>query len=888
MSGPGTGRERRRGIYSRVSAAEDVSREIRAHLDMRAEELEAEGWDPAEAGAEALRRFGDRGAIERVCVRITRSHQRAVSRGRTMGDVWQDVRYAVRGLVRTPGFTAVALVTLALGIGANTAIFSVVNGVLLSPLPYESPDELVAIHERSARGDEWSVAWGNFRDWRSEARSFRAMAAYGAGTTTVRGGGEPVWATVATVSEDFWKVFPVRPVAGRLTVPADHREGAGPVVVVSRAFAREVLGGDDVLGRTVEAWGVRAQVVGVVPSGFAFPPEAEIWTALAPQGESRTGHNWSVVARLAEGVSADAAGREVDALMRRIAATAGADEPSEYLAAGTVTVPLLEELVGSARRPLGILLGAAALVLLVACANLASTLLARGTARAHELAVRSALGARRGRLMSQLLTESAVLALGGAAVGLVVAIGALRVLRAVGSASVPRLENVGVDGTVLAFTLGAALVTALAFGLLPALRSTGRGQAEALRSGARGNAPLQGQVWGVLVATEVALALVLLVGSGLLVRSFVAVLSEDAGFDPGDVALARVAPDNTKYLAPEDHVRFWEDLLARAGAVPGVAAVGLISSEPLAGFVPNGRVSLDGDPTKLADAAYVVASAGTFQALDIPLLQGRGFQESDGPDAPHVVLVSRSFARRYWPGEDPVGKQVSGGGMDDYRNADPIVYGTVVGVVGDVRYRDLTREGEATVYWHYRQRAGRIRGGATLLVEAAGGAPAGLAPAVRATIRRVDPDVAVEPRLMDELVSASVAQRRFLLLVLGGFAGVALILAGVGIYGVVSYAVARRTREMGIRMALGAEPASVRSLVLGRSLRPVFVGLFVGVAGGLGLSRVLRGLLYRVPATDPLTFVAVSGLLLGAAVLATWVPATKGTRVDPITAMQAD
>ncbi len=889
MSGPGRGGggARRRGIFSRTSAAEDAAREIRAHLEMRAEELEAEGWEPAEARAEALRRFGDRDAVERACVGIGRSRERTVRRGRTMGDMWMDVRYALRGLAKSPGNTLVALVTLALGIGANTAIFSVVNGVLFRPLPYEDPEELVFIRERSRTGGSMAVAWANFRDWRASTSSFEALTAYSAGTTTVLGGSEPAWATVAFVSDDFWRVFGVTPAAGRLLVAEDHFEGAAPVAVVSRAFARNVLGDENPVGRTVEAFGSAAEVVGVIGDGFDDPSGVQVWAPVAPQGDSRTAHNWAVVGRLRDGVAVERAAQEVDALMARLAEAASATEGSDYLAVGTSTVSLHTRLVGDARRPLLILLAAAAFVLLVACANLASTLLARGTVRSAEMAVRSALGASRRRLVRQFLTESLVLAACGALAGVGLGAVVLRALERVGAASVPRLDAVAVDGPVLTFTLVTALLTAMAFGLLPALRAAETGPALSLRA-ARAGVGSGRRTWAVLVASEVALALVLLVGSGLLVRSFVAVISEDGGYDADDVLTTSVALSGVKYPELSDVVMLWDDLLSRMGAAPGVASAGVTTSPPLGEYAPNGQISLDGDPTKLADAVYVVASPGTFDALDVPLLQGRTFQETDDPDGPHVVVVSRSFVDRYWPGADPIGRRVSGGGMDDYWNADPPVFGTVIGVVGDVRFSDLTREAEPTVYWHYRQRPYRMRFGGTLVAEAAGGDPAALAPVLRSTVRAVDPDVAVPLRTLSELVADSVAGRRFLLVVLAGFAVVALVLAAVGIYGVVSYAVARRTREMGIRLALGAAPRSVRSLVLRGALLPVAAGVALGTLGGLGLSGFLRSLLYGVPPTDPATFVVVPLLLVGVALLASWVPARRATRVDPVSAIRAD
>lgn len=880
------GRRPRGGIFPRFGVAEDVDREIRSHLDLLAEELEAEGWDPAGARAEAQRRFGDLEAVARACTKITTSHETAVRRGRMMGDLMQDVRYAVRTLARAPGFTAVALLTLALGIGANTAIFSVVNAVLLRPLPYADPHELVYVAERSNTGGQMQAAWPNVRDWRAMARSFDGLTAFTSTSTTVLGGAQPAWTSLAMVSEDFWRVFPVTPLAGRLHDAQDHQEGAPPTAVVTRAFAREVLGTEDAVGRVLEAFGRRAEVVGVVPSDFDFPTQAQLWVPLTPGGNSRTSHNYGVVARLADGVALETAAQELDALTVRIVAAEAAGEPSDYLAVGSVTVPLHERVVGDARRPLYMLLGAAGLVLLVACSNLASTLLARGTVRGAEFAVRSALGAGRRRIVRQLLTESAVLGVAGAGVGLLLAFGVLRGLRLVGEGSVPRLQDVGIDGPVLAFTLLLGLVTAVIFGLLPAWKAGEGSQAGTLRS-SRGGGGHRG-TWGFLVAAEVALALMLLVGSGLLVRSFRAVLTEEGGFDASDVALTNVALSGLKYPELADHVLLWDELLARTGGAPGVSAAGLISSVPMGGFVPNGRLQIDGAVDGQGDAYYIVASGGAFEALDIPLLQGRLFQESDGPDDGHVVVVSKSFADRYWPGEDPIGRRVTGGGMDNYWDSSEPVWGTVVGVVGDVRFRDLTRAGAPTVYWHYKQRPFRIRFGSTLIAEAGNGVPAGLATTLRTIVGETDSDVAVRLRDLSEVVSGSVAQRRFILLVLAGFAGVALVLAAVGIYGVVSYTVARRTQEMGIRLALGASPDSVQKLVLSGALRPVVPGLVLGLVGAFAVTRVMQSLLYEVPATDPITFAAVPVVLLVAAVAASWVPARRGTKVDPIKAMRSE
>lgn len=868
---------------------EDVEREVQAHLELLVDDLVAEGWEPAAALEEARRRFGDVNVVRKECETITRSRDRGLRRAHRVEGMMQDLRYALRNLVRSPGFTLVALVTLALGVGANTAIFSVVNGVLLRPLSYSDPGRIVWVAERNNRGGTMAVAWPNYRDWHEQSTSFVGLAAVGTGTTTVVGGAEPVRAGFTNVTRDFWTVFPVRPLAGRLTNENDHVQGAQPAVVVARSFAEDVLGGLDAVGTVIEAGGVRAEVVGVIPDDGAYPAGNEVWAPLEifPHGESRTAHNWWVVGRLRDGVTLEQADEELDALTLRIVATSPDDDP-DYLATGVNMASLQDRVVGDARTPLLILLGAAAFVLLVACTNLASTLLARGTIRSRELAVRSSLGAPRGRLVRQLLTESVVLAVLGALAGLGVAWLGLDVIRRLGVGSLPRLDQVGVDGVVLGFTGLIAVATALLFGLFPALRLTDGDQAEVLRTEGRGSAGGKGRVWSVLVGTEVALALILLVGSGLLIRSFVQLTSQERGFDESDVVVTAANLSATRYPDLEDIRGFFDDFLARASALPGVSAVGVSSSLPVQGYAASGRLELDGDPEKFADGIYVTTSPGTFEALDIPLVRGRMFDDRDREGAPDVAIVNQAFADEFWPGEDPIGHTVTGGGMDNFWDADPPRFATVVGVVGDVRYRDLTRGPEPTVYFAYGQRPFRLQYQASVVAESATGDPAAVAPLLRQALRSADPNLAIEVRYLSAQVSDSLAQRRFILMVLGIFAGVALILAGVGIYGVVSYAVARRTREMGIRLSLGAAPATVQRLVMAGALRTVAVGLVVGVAGGLVLVRLMQGLLFGVSSTDPTTFAVVVVLLLGTAILATWIPARRSTRIDPMITMRAE
>lgn len=875
-------------IFTRFSVAEDVEREIRAHLEMRAEELEREGWEPAAARVEARRLFGDREEVARRCRGLAKQRNRAVRRTRRMDAFLQDVRYALRTLARSPGFATVALLTLALGIGANTAIFSVVNGVLLRPLPYERPHELVSIRELGTRGQAMPVAFANYVDWRAESTSFSGIALANSFRTTVLGGEEPISASVGLVGEDFWKVFPVRPLEGRLTVSTDHVPGAQPVLVVSRSFWQNELGGRPIEALSLEVLGLHARVVGIVADGFGYPDGVRIWTPGEPLSgsTSRSAHNWDVVARMAPGVELERARAEVDAITRRVVAASAEDVDPDFLAVGAVTVPLVEEIVGDVRLPLYLLLGAASLVLLVACTNLASTLLARGTARARELAVRSSLGAGGGRIARQLLTESLLLAGLGALAGTGLAWLVVRGIVAAGPAFLPRVPEIAIDGGVLGYTAAVAVLTAMLFGLLPARRLTRVEAGEALRSGGRGNAADgRARVWRLLVGVEVALALVLLVGSALVVRSFRTLLAQDLGFDASDVNVAVVALSRAKYPEGRDHARFYDAFLAELERMPGVSAAGVMSAIPFEGGMSSGGIELDEDPAKRAVASYVVASAGAFEALDVPLVQGRLFDERDGPGDEHVAIVNRAFAERYWPGEDAVGHSVSGGGMDDFW--EQRTFARVIGVVGDVRH-DLTRGAYPTVYFPYTQRPFRLQATGSVLVEAAGGDPAGLTPALRDRLRSADPDVPVRIRPLPETMRASVGERRFVMLVLGGFSLIALILAGVGIFGVVSYTVARRTREMGIRMALGADRGGVLRLVMGAAFRLVAGGLVLGILASLAFTRVLRSLLFQTSPTDPLALSAAVLVLGAAALLASWLPARAATRVDPMVTMRAE
>ncbi len=862
--------------------SDDVRRELDAHVALAAQELVDAGWEPDAAVEEARRRLGDFERFARAAEREAEAAQRSGEREHAWESVAQDLRVGVRSLLRTPGFAVIAVTTLALGIGCNAAIFSVVHAVLLRPLPYEQPDRIVAVAELNSHGRPMRASGPDLQDWRAQARGFDAIAGYETSSFAVLGGDRPVRATEIAGTEDFWRVLPVRPALGRLSQHEDHRPGAAPIAIVSHRFWTGALGrAADVLDRPLTVGEVRARIVGVLPADFALPQDADLFVAaesVEPPNPSRSAHNWIVLGRLRPTVDPGSARRELDAITAR--GLEGSTEDPDYLAKGTAVTPWLENLVGDSRRPLWLLLGAAGLVLLVACTNLASTLLARGETRATEMAVRSSLGAGRGRLVRQLLTESLVLAAGGAAGAVGLAALARRALLDLAPAAVPRLAEVSLDPLVLAFTAALAVATLMLFALWPALRLSREGPAHVLRAARSGRGSL---VWSALVGVEVTLATVLLSGSSLLIQSLRRVLAQDAGFDEREVLIATVSPSAAKHGDAVAIASVYDELTRAVTADRSINAAGISTAVPMKGF-PNGRVRLDDDPGKIADAGYVVASQGFFDALDIPLLAGRLFDERDRADAPDVALVSRSFAERYWPGESPLGHQVSGGGMDDTHDRPA----TVIGVVGDVRFESLTRAAYPTIYFSPLQRPFRPHWGAFLAIEPQPGRAAEAIAAYRSAAARIDADLPVEIVPLSAGVAASLGERRFVLVVLGAFAAAALALALVGIYGVVSYRVARRRRELGIRLALGAGGARVLTLVVGGTMRSVALGLAAGLAISLALGRLLRSLLYDVSPADPLALGSSLAAIAAAALLASWLPAQRTTRIDPSIAMRSD
>ena len=870
--------------------AEDVRRELEFHLEQRIAELTGQGMSRERATALARASFGDAAAVEAECRAIERRRRASVRRADWLGTLWQDVVVGFRVLRKNPGFTLTAILTLALGTGAVAAMFGIVNGVLLRPLPYADPDRLVTIEERHDNG-AGSVTWANFLDLEARSRSFAAMTSYGAWTATVIGTAQPLRVRTGAVSAGFFKVFPVRPVLGRLPVPEEHRLGASPVAVVSHEFWRDYLGSPGSLEtvRLKLSWDV--QVVGVLPPGFDFPDRTQIWwpMELMQQSLSRTSHNFDAVGRLRSGISPDGAARELDQIL---AGLRPQYEP-DFDATGAVVTGLQAAQTGRMQQPLLLLLAASAVFLLAACSNLASGILARGTARLGELTVRSALGATRTRLARQLLTESALLAVTGAAAGLLLAGVLLRVLTPLAPADV-RMDRIGIDGRVAAFAVGIAFLATLLFGLFPALRLSSASTVAALREAAVGMASRRRmRIWNLLVAAEVALAVALLSGSVLLIKSFGRVMETDLGFEPqGAVALAVDLP-SVNYPGRSPRISgFHLAALERIAALPGVVAAGFVNRPPLQGNGPSGSMVVEGKPFDPSGrftgyAIYRVTGGDYFRAMGMPMVKGRGFQPGDDVSAPKVAVVDQAFADREWPGQDPLGKRVKPAGMDSNSEDDAEPWFTVVGVVPSVRSSGMTDQVRPTYYFDHRQRP-PYRSAAVTYAVRTGSAPEALFAPLRGAIRAVDPEVPVVLQTMPQLVARTVSDKRFTMLVLGTFGGLAVLLAIVGIYGVVSYAVAQRTREIGVRRALGATPGRVGTLVLRSTLAAVVPGLVLGALLTLANARALGSFLYGVSPFDLPTLAMAVSALGAAALLASLVPAWRAVRVDPLIAMRAE
>ncbi len=863
---------------------DEVDDEIRFHLECRIDALVEAGLEPAEARREALRRFGDPEGVARSCRSIARSREAAERRAGLRHELGQDLRWALRRLVREPGFALALVAILALGVGSATALFSVADAVVFRPLPFAHPDRLVWVDESTPEGDRFSVSLPNALDWRRSSSAFSGLAAFelrnAALDPDAKGGGEPRRVLLAPVTEDFFSVLGVQPALGHLLPAESFVPGSDAGwAVLSDTLWRQELGADpDVIGRTVLLDGRATVIAGVMPPGIVFPEGTELWTPLqALPAHERNDKDFAVVARLAPGVSIEGATADLGAVAGRLAEL----YPDANRGWGVKLRPLQSALVGpQVERALLVLLGSVGLLLLIACVNVSSLLVARGAGRSREMAVRTSLGAPRPRLIRQLLVEATAIGLAGGLAGLFLAAMAIEAVRQWGPAEVPRLATAAIDGRVLAFSVAAALVSTVFFGLLPALRTSRTSPGQDLRAGGRTTVAGTARVRALLVVAQLALAVMLLVGAGLTARSYLRLLGVDLGFDASDVLAVRIDLPEGEF-PPERRQALAVQVRQELSALPGVANAAASVGSPYAGFYTANAVVVPGRAPD-ASGGYPIAqwrsvTPGYFDTLDIPLLRGRTITAQDREDS-RAVVVSRAFADQFWPGEDAVGKQMRFGGPD----GDPL---TVVGVVGDVRDAALDEPPRPTVFLPYQAIPWVHQ---TWLVETAA-EPAVVAREVHAALRRLVPGVPVPTvaPLADNLAGAR-TNPRFQALLMAAFALAALILAASGIYGLMAFSVSRRTREIGVRMALGARPGTVVSLVARQGAVLVVSGLVAGLAGSWLLARVLGSLLYRTLPSDGLAYGAALVVLAAVGLLAAYLPARRAARIDPTVALTAE
>ncbi|MFL6333883.1 MAG: ABC transporter permease [Pyrinomonadaceae bacterium] len=813
-----------------------------------------------------------------------------------MGTLWKDVQYAARVLLKSPGFTAVAVIAVALGVGANTAIFSVVNAVLLKPLNYKDPAQLVLINHNYPKIDlKASVSSSGYAYYRDHAKSFSEIAAAMGWSVNLTGEGEPERLQGMAATPNLFTLLGAEAAQGRAFTAEEGQVGNNKVVVLGNAFWRRRFGGLPVVGKNLMLNGEPYTVVGVMPPSVEFGREwsgqaPDIWSPIAftPQqldpNTGLTNEYLGVLARLKPGVSCEQAQADLDSM--------AADLRSQYMPGadasnwGLLLTPFDEFVVGKIRTPLLILLGAVAFVLLISCANVANLMLARAAVRQKEIAVRTALGASRWRVVRQLLTESVLLSVTGGAVGLLLAMWGVDLLLRLNENKIPRATEIGLDSRVLLFTLGVSVLTGVVFGLAPAFQTSGVNLHDTLKEGGRsGQLGVRKGLRNVLVVVEMAFAVVLLVGAGLLIRSFVELQRVNPGFQPAGVLAMQVSLPSNKYKEGEQRTAFDRQLLEELRGLAGVKSAATITSLPMSGWNQSGSFRIEGRQVAPNESAphgdRWMASDDYFQTMGIPLVRGRYFDARDTADAPGVAIVSEALARKYWPDEDPVGQRIA---IDRLPDGQTPRWREVVGVVGHVRNESLEGESRGQYYLPYTQRP---TSSDLFLVVRADGDPSPLAPLVRARIASVDKDLPVyKVTTMEKLVSDSLAQRRFSLTLFGVFAALALALAVVGLYGVMSYGVAQRTHEIGLRMALGAQGRDVLRMVVGQGMALVAVGLGLGLAGAFALTRLMTSLLFGVSAADPVTYAGIAVLLSAVALLASYLPARRATKVDPMVALR--
>jgi putative ABC transport system permease protein len=804
-----------------------------------------------------------------------------------MRTLWQDLRYGVRMLLKKPGFTLIAVITLALGIGANAAIFSVVNAVLLRPLPFKDPDRLMWIREtKLPQFPEFSVSPGNFLDWRKQNTVFERLVAVSGMSFNMVGTGDPEQIRGMKVTDGFFALLGAQPQLGRDFLPEEDQPGRDSVVILSHGLWQRRFGGDPkILNQTLMLSGQIYTVIGVMPATFRFGgADLDLWKPMAfttQEAQNHGGHWLSVIGRLKPGATEDQARTEMVAIAGRLAA----QYPDANTGWSLKLMSLLEFTVRSVKPALIVLLCAVAFVLLIACANVANLLLARAAGRQKEIAIRTALGAGRARIIRQLLTESALLAILGGSVGLLLAKWGMDLLLKLAPQGLPRMSDVSLDGRALAFTAAVTLLTGVIFGLVPALQSSKPNLNETMNETGRGSTEGRRRqvVRSALVVLEVASALVLLVGAGLLIKSFWRLQQIDPGFNPDNALTLMVSLPRAKYPEDAQRAAFFRQLLEKIGALPGVQAAGATNSLPMGGdmvlaFVVQGRAPLP--PGAGQSTNFYGVNADYFRAMGIRLLRGRLLNERDTRDSPHVAVINETMARKIFPDEDPIGKRITFDGGGD----NPDWY-EIVGVVSDVKQYGLDQATPMQTYEPYTQQTFP----SMTLVARASGDPTHLTAAIRDAVLQLDKEQPIaNVRTLDQILSTSIAQQRFSTLLLGVFAAVAISLAAIGIYGVLSYAVTQRTHEIGIRMALGAARRDVLRLVVGAGMRLALLGVAAGLAVAFGLTRLMSTLLFGVSATDPIIFGLIPLLIVTVALLACWIPARRATKVDPLDALRIE
>ena len=872
---------------SRHRIATDVDDELRFHLDRVAAELRASGWSPADAEAEARRRFGDLDYTSNYCRDEDLRRERERHRMTIFEELRQDLRYALRSMRTAPGFTLAALLTLALGIGANTAIFSVVRGVLLEPLPFRDADRVVRIWHSTPSGGilRGSVSEPDFLDWRAQTTMAESMGGYffadGLIGLDLTGRGDPERLNVSLVTEGFFERLDTPALLGRTMRIEEHVEGRNHVVVLSHGLWTRRFGEDaGIVGSSLTLNGEPYQVIGVMPPGFIYPANQTIdaWVPLSifgPDdiGRVRGAHFLQVIARLRPGATEAQLQTELSGIARRLIDEHGVNRGWDRV----VTSSIRDSIVGDVRRPLIVLSVAVAMLLLIACVNIASLLLARASARQRELAVRAALGAGRWRIARQLLTESLTLAMLGGALGVALGVTAVRAFASAGASELPRPDEIRIDGVVLVFTLGVSILSGLLFGLAPTLRASNNLE-QSLRSGSRGSVGGAGQrLRSVLVVAEVALAVILVVGAGLATKSFGRLMSVQPGFNSANALVVLMSvPD--RFESADGSRNYYQSVLEAIRRVPGVQAVGAVRDLPLRA---NGEI-VDPDipgralpPDERPKVQLHQISTDYFRAMGTPLLAGRAFELTDHGEAPVVTVVNEELARRFWPGENAVGKA--------------LLFGTteirIVGVVGNVRQRGLAEPVEPTMYLHALQ---NFRSRMSIVVRTAG-EPLQYANAVRNAIWALEPTQTItNVTTLESILGRAVARPRLLAWLLGVFGIVGLTLGALGIFGVLAYAVSQRRQEIGVRVALGASSRTVMRMVVGRGLALAAAGVAIGIGGAFFLTTSMQSVLYGIEPTDPWTFAQVVIVLIGAAILASWLPARRALKIDPVTALRYD